>query len=326
MKVPTEFVVLGLVSLPGVVAWGDLGHYTTAYVASHFVSNSTAAYLKKLLNNDNDDYLAGIAMFGDKYKFTHQGSFTRTFHFIDAHDKPYKDCNVDYDRDCKDTGCVISALANYTAQALDQNLVKKDSQLAVKLLVHYIGDLHQPLHNEDVGKGGTQIFVEWKSHQEKLHGVWDSSIPETVAKHLKHGRNDLEWAEEWANELSNEISNGKFASEKKSWLKSFDLSDPLQTAMEWSIEANKLVCSHGEDPHGDKLVFHYKSLIQLLMYTVFPKPWGPKEIEGQQLSGHYYDEAGPIVEEQIARAGYRMAAWLDEIARNHPGEEPNAEL
>ncbi|UKZ74663.1 hypothetical protein TrVFT333_002333 [Trichoderma virens FT-333] len=297
MKIAIESVLLGMVSLPGVVAWGsiDLGHDTAAYIASYFVSNSTAAYLKDLLDNQDEDYLAGIAMFADKYKFTHEGHFTENFHFIDAHDDPYTDCNVNYDRDCK-KGAVLSAL--------NRDLSKEENQLAVKLLVHYIGDLHQPLHNEDVKRGGNDIHVQWRDRDQKLHAVWDKTIPETIAGHLSKKRKDgiLEWALEWANELTTEISNGKFARERNTWLKNFDISDPLNTAMDWSIEANKLVCSH-----------------------VFPKPNSPEKIEGKELSGRYYAKAAPVVEKQIARAGYRMAAWLNEIAHNN-WEKDNEEL
>lgn len=44
---------------------------------------------------------------------------------------------------------------------------------------------------------------------------------------------------------------------------------------------------------------------------VFPE--GPKAIVGQELSGEYYEKAAPMLEKQVARAGYRMAAWLDLI-------------
>lgn len=43
-------------------------------------------------------------------------------------------------------------------------------------------------------------------------------------------------------------------------------------------------------------------------------PEGPKAIVGQELAGDYFNKAGPVIERQVARAGYRMAAWLDAIA------------
>jgi hypothetical protein len=45
---------------------------------------------------------------------------------------------------------------------------------------------------------------------------------------------------------------------------------------------------------------------------VFPE--GPEAIKGQELGGEYFEAAGPVIEKQVARAGYRMAAWLDAIA------------
>lgn len=223
-----------------------MGHNTTAYLAEYFVSNSTAAFFQELLRNNNDDYLGKIAMFGDDYRNTAEGHFTKEFHFIDAHDDPYKSsCNVDYARDCKETGCVISALANYTQQVLDHSLDASRRALAAKLVVHYIGDLHQPLHNEDVAQGGTNIRVKWESEGRSLHQVWDTSIPEKLTTAL-HARSD-QAAVRWAKQLAFEIIRGKFSACKYGWLKDFDMNDTNGTAMAWSREANALVCSHGEN-------------------------------------------------------------------------------
>lgn len=43
-------------------------------------------------------------------------------------------------------------------------------------------------------------------------------------------------------------------------------------------------------------------------------PEGPHAIVGQELGGDYFKKAGPVIERQVARAGFRMAAWLDKIA------------
>lgn len=42
-------------------------------------------------------------------------------------------------------------------------------------------------------------------------------------------------------------------------------------------------------------------------------PEGPAAIVGQELGGEYYEKAAPVIELQVARAGYRLAAWLDLI-------------
>ncbi|KAJ2968795.1 hypothetical protein NQ176_g9006 [Zarea fungicola] len=284
----------GLLSLPAASAWGSLGHITTAYVAGHFISNTTESYLKDLLKRTDDDYLASIASWADSIRYTKWGRFTSTFHFIDAHDNPPHSCNVDLERDCKRTGCVISALSNYTEQAFDRTLPAWRRAQAAKFVVHFVGDLHQPLHNEDIAKGGNGIHVLWDGHEYNLHHVWDSSILEKWLGGL-HGK-PYPLAKRWSAQLIHEIAEGRWADERDGWVKQVNLADANGTALAWSRETNAFICSH-----------------------VLPQ--GPKAIEGQELSGEYYEAAAPILEKQVAIAGYRMAVWLDEIADAYQAQQ-----
>ncbi|KAI5464496.1 phospholipase C/P1 nuclease domain-containing protein [Mariannaea sp. PMI_226] len=290
----TSVLAFGAVSLPGAVAWGTLGHTASAFLASHFVSNTTESFFKELLGHEESDYLAKVASWADSIRYTDWGRFSKNFHFIDAHDNPPLDCSVDYDRDCKDGGCVISALANYTQQSLDHDLPKWRRQQAAKFVIHFIGDMHQPLHNENVALGGNRIFVHFDGHRYNLHHVWDSSIAEKSLGGL-HG-NPLILAEKWSNDLAKAIAEGKYEGEKDSWLEGLNFDDVINTALSWSRETNALVCQY-----------------------VLPE--GPVAIAEQELGGEYYEKAAPVVERQVARAGYRMAAWLDQIADAFQAEE-----
>ena len=98
---------------PSVLAWGNVGHQTVAYIASDFVSAKTKSWAQKILGDTSDNYLANVATWADTYKYTSAGSFSEPFHFIDAMDSPPKTCNVDYSRDCGDDNCVVSAIVNY---------------------------------------------------------------------------------------------------------------------------------------------------------------------------------------------------------------------
>lgn len=217
---------------------------TTAYLAGHFVANTTEAHFKYILYNDEADYLAKIASWADSIRYTNWGRYTKNFHFIDAHDSPPNKCNVDFERDCKDDGCVISALKNYTQQSVEPELPFWQRNQAAKFVVHFIGDLHQPLHNEDVEKGGNGLSVTFDGRTFNLHHVWDSSIAEKL---LGGPRGPpLKIANNWANQLAVEIADGKFAEAKEGWLKDLDFEDPVSTALAWSREANALVCSHGK--------------------------------------------------------------------------------
>jgi hypothetical protein len=53
------------------------------------------------------------------------------------------------------------------------------------------------------------------------------------------------------------------------------------------------------------------------MYLSAVFPDGPQVIRGQELGGEYFEKAGPVIEAQVAKAGYRMAAWLDRIAADY---------
>lgn len=216
----------------------------SAYVATHFVSNATQVDLQYLLNSDEPDYLAKVASWADSVRYTKWGRFTKNFHFIDAHDAPPKSCGVSYQRDCKEDGCVISALSNYTTQAVDASLSTWRRAQAAKFVIHFIGDLHQPLHNEDVARGGNGIHVLWNGREYNLHHVWDSSIAEKSLGGLR-GKPDV-LAKTWAERLIKEIEHGKFADESDSWLKGLNFADSNATAMIWAQEANAFICSHGK--------------------------------------------------------------------------------
>lgn len=197
-----------------------------------------------MLRSDDADYLAKVATWADSIRYTRWGRFTKNYHFIDAHDNPPYSCDVDFDRDCKSDGCVITALANYTAQSLSHDIPSWQRMQAAKFVIHFVGDLHQPLHNEDVKRGGNGIYVKWDGRNYNLHHVWDSSIAEKWIGGM-HGK-PFPIAAKWATQLAVEITDGKFADEKDEWLNELDFSDPAKTAMAWSRECNALVCSHGK--------------------------------------------------------------------------------
>lgn len=215
-----------------------------AYVASNFVSPDTALYFQRLLGNDTQDYLAGVATWADSLRYTKWGRFTGPFHYIDAKDSPPTYCGIDYERDCKKEGCVVSALHNYTTRLLDAGLRPSERVMAAKFVVHFVGDIHQPLHTEDVAKGGNGIHVLFDGREFNLHHVWDTSIAEKLVGEVR--RRPYEAAKRWADGLTAEITGGKFAGVRDDWLAAANLSDPVATALAWAAEANAYVCTTGE--------------------------------------------------------------------------------
>ncbi|KAL1304451.1 hypothetical protein AAFC00_003447 [Neodothiora populina] len=272
--------------IPQVSAWGTLGHETVAYIAQDRVAAHTKTWAQGILSNTSTSYLAGIATWADTYRYTSAGSYTAPFHFIDAEDSPPKSCSVDYDRDCGTKGCSISAIANYTQRVVSTSLSDTQVNYALRFLVHIIGDLHQPLHDEALSVGGNDIDVTYDGTSTNLHHIWDSNMAEQLV-----GGYSLKDARTWATTLGKAITSGTYKSQVSSWTKGLDTTDPISSALSWAQEANAYVCS-----------------------TVIPS--GVSAVENKDLSTSYYDDAIPIVELQIARAGVRLAAWLDAIAKD----------
>lgn len=147
-----------------------------------------------------------------------------------------------------------------------------------------MGDIHQPLHVENIEQGGNGIQVLFNGKHVNLHHVWDTSIAEAIV-----GGYALPFADAWARNLTLAIRENEYKSLAPSWLEGILLSDPISTSLSWAEETNKFVCT-----------------------TVLPA--GREGVEGQELNGTYYEHAVPVIQRQVAQAGYRLAKWLDLIA------------
>lgn len=214
-------------------------------MASDLVNDRTATFFKTLLRNDTADYLAGVATWADSIRYTKWGHFTGIFHFIDAKDSPPAYCGVDLERDCKEAGCIVTAIRNYTTRLMDAALPAWDHAQSAKFVVHFLGDIHQPLHDEDVARGGNGIYVQFGGRNLSLHHVWDSELPEAVAPAPK--KTSYPAARAWATRLGkNIVAGGKWASVRGEWLAGMDLGDPIASSLAWAREGNGYVCTHGK--------------------------------------------------------------------------------
>ncbi|EKG11768.1 S1/P1 nuclease [Macrophomina phaseolina MS6] len=263
-------------------AWGTLGHETVAFIAQNFVSAGTKTWAQGILDTTSSSYLASVATWADSYRYTTEGAFSAEYHYIDANDSPPDTCNVELGRDCPDSGCIVSAIANYTARV--QSQTGTEQQKALKWIVHFLGDIHQPLHDEALETGGNGIDVTYGGESTNLHHIWDTNMPEQLV-----GGYALADAKSWATTLTTAIKSGAYKSAAAGWLDGIDVDDAEASALVWARDTNKHVCS-----------------------TVLPD--GVSAVETGDLSGAYYDSSIDVIKEQIAKAGYRLAAWLDLIA------------
>ena len=297
---PTTQLVLTsilLTCLPTVLGWGDLGHETIAYVASHYVTSTTKSAVQSILSDTSDSYMANVSTWADSYRYTASGSWSYDLHFIDANDSPPSSCSVNFDRDCGSTGCSVSAVVNYTNILVSSSSSSEDSESssssdngggdydAMKFLIHFIGDMHQPLHDEAIDVGGNTIKVTYDGEETNLHHIWDTEIVESLAG---SDSDSLSAASKFADTLISSINSGEYGWNASSWLSGTEISDPQGTAMSWASEANAYVCS-------DVLV------------------GGIDAVESGDLGTTYYQKHGDVARIQIAKAGYRLGAWLNLI-------------
>jgi hypothetical protein len=115
LSLETMFIILSLLfsQIPSAFAWGTLAHETIALVAQKYVTSSTATWAQGILSDTSSTYLANVATWADTYRYTSGGGWSAPFHFMDAEDNPPSSCNVNYNRDCGSSGCVVSAINNY---------------------------------------------------------------------------------------------------------------------------------------------------------------------------------------------------------------------
>lgn len=176
MKLTKFLAGLILVTIPQqLAAWGQKGHDTTAFIAENHLTEKTKGEIDKLLDGKSIVYWSNWL---DNASHTQDYEYSITWH--------YK--NIDADRDYDKvkpfkTGDVVTALNEQLTVLSDTTKSKEERSLALKIVVHLFGDLHQPMHlGHASDRGGNYWNVRWFKNHTNLHSVWDSRLPEAAHK------------------------------------------------------------------------------------------------------------------------------------------------
>lgn len=227
---------------------------------------------------------------------------------VDAEDSPPSACSVDLNRDCGTGGCIVSAIANYvcsrfsspnssrapktrnrrltsilpqTQRVNDNRYTLAHRKQYLEFLIHFLGDITQPLHDEAEFVGGNQISVLWDGNKTNLHATWDTQMVEKDA-----GGYGSAAITSFANKLITAIDSGAYASQRASWISCSDIKTASACALNWAQDANKLNCAY---------------VLKM-------------DETNQELDGSYYTGAKPYIELQIAKGGYRLGTWINKLA------------
>jgi hypothetical protein len=176
MRISRSAVVLFVVTVSlNAYAWGPRGHAITALVAERHLTPAAAAQVDDLLDGQS---LADVASFADDVRNSRPES--APWHFADI---PISVDTFSAARDCpaqpSEVGhaCVIAAIDHYRAVLADATQPRATRAEALKFVVHFVGDLHQPLHSADNNdRGGNQVQVRFLGASTNLHKLWDSGL------------------------------------------------------------------------------------------------------------------------------------------------------
>ena len=152
--------------------WGKTGHRVVGEVAEQNLKRSTLKTIDKLLDGQS---LALVANFGDDIKSDPRYRAFDPWHYVNiAPGKHYGD-----DTPSKH-GDIVTGIQKCIAVVQDKNATKDDRAFYLKLLIHFVGDLHQPLHvGNSKDKGGNDIQVRWFNKGTNLHRLWDTNMIES---------------------------------------------------------------------------------------------------------------------------------------------------
>jgi hypothetical protein len=149
--------------------WSKTGHRTTGEVAQENLSRKARRAIHMLLNGES---LAKVSAFGDDIKADRDFKKFGTWHYVNfPADKKYTDVEP------SEYGDIVVGIQECITIIKDKNAAKTDKVFYLKLLVHLVGDLHQPMHIGRIeDKGGNDIQVQWFNKGSNLHRVWDSNM------------------------------------------------------------------------------------------------------------------------------------------------------
>ena len=147
------------------LAWGDLGHEVTALIAYRHLSPTARAALDARLAGDPDTLTAGDfasrTTWADKYRNAHRE--TAAWHFVDIEiDQPdLKDACFGFPTLLPSQwasqgpaqDCVVNKIDEFAAELKSPSTPAAERLLALKFLIHFMGDLHQPRHAAELGHG-----------------------------------------------------------------------------------------------------------------------------------------------------------------------------
>ena len=293
-------------------AWGCEGHQIVALIAMKHLqpqvasqvnailaASPVAATLRHFCRTSGLPPMVEVASWADDVRADQPD--TGSLHYINIPLNATRE-KSEMSEFCKQ-GCIVDAINKYTQQLKTSSDAKTRAD-ALRFLIHFLGDIHQPLHDETNGdEGGNCVPVEFEGEEPRvtnpqreeyfpnLHSVWDTGIPQSMlASH------DMP-VEEFA-----EFLDSRFRPRFQRWNSG--------QAADWAWEGHDLA------------VGAYRALPANLPRDLNPQATSCSDnnhiakrlADLHMVLGERYDNVShPIAEEQLTKAGIRLAALLNAV-------------
>lgn len=156
-------------------SWGAVAHKASAKIAWAHLDDETKSKVSVLLNGGS---VSDASVWPDAARANKEWKFTLWFHFEKAPDNyTYLDNLKRQDDKTRKLGGLLEALYVAEDTLKDPAATPLDKENALKFAIHFVGDIHQPLHTGRVeDNSGNKIPVKWLGMDTNLHSVWDSQM------------------------------------------------------------------------------------------------------------------------------------------------------
>lgn len=317
--VAVALVAILFFAAPSARAWGCKGHQTVALIAENHLSPEARQFVEKLLGenpidsklkrwcgNSTTDLMVDASTWPDDVRNERRNG---PWHYLDIPRGKHKGAPEEY---CGKDGCVERAIEEQRAILKDKSEKPLKRAEALRYLIHFVGDLHQPLHAINNGdNGGNCVPVKYLRHEPlpnpahperedyspNLHQIWDTEILERDMEVSNPHR--------YADELEE-----KFRKESTAW-------EAAGIHVEnWVWESHERAESAVYDTFSEKIGIEP---------DVNPKGCSDNNHIGKRMfekhlaaDEAYQSKAAKVVELGIAQAGVRLAMILNEAAKANP--------
>lgn len=162
-----------LLATRSALAWGQKGHDVTAYIAECRLTPKAAKQIDKVLGGHSPVYYANWL---DNASNTPEYAYSKTWHYLNIDEGETLDTMPKNPK-----GDVLEAVTTLIEQLKSGSLAPEEETLALKMLIHLVGDMHCPMHTGHLSdRGGNQRPVMMFSNASNLHSIWDSALPEAA--------------------------------------------------------------------------------------------------------------------------------------------------